>query len=1126
MAKAPFSDLLLYLRKVCGSQAARDLTDAQLLERFQVYRDEVSFSVLVHRHGPMVLSACRRVLGNSHGAEDAFQATFMILVRRLASISCKGSLGGWLQLVAQRVATKARDKETIRHRRERRLDPMQAREPLDDLTWQELRGVLDEEIARLAEKYRTPIVLCYLEGKSYDQAARELGWPKSSLTRRLSRARELLRQRLVRRGMTLSAGVLATALCEKVAGAPVGAMLTINTVKAAVSMGAGKAVAGGCISAGAVALAEETMGGMLAIKGKLTLLVLVVALGVGGAGVASYAGLGDKKQPSATKQVQTPLANFDKRGPQKKDTLVATDLYGDPLPEGAVARLGTERFRHAIAVFAIAYSPNGKTLATGGATGLGLCLWDAATGRPLHKVTAGFQCFALAFSPDGKLICTGQGYVIDVATGQEVGRLAEHGAVAFAADGKTVAVARKDGTVVRVVLTDVASALELRRFEVETSGGPNPSYYFPNWALPVFSPDGKVIALSSGDGTIQVWDMVTGNELRRFVGKGKANYSIAFSPSGKVLAAAGEDGAIRLWEPTTGRLLDELKVDEGVPSSVVFSPDGKLLASAGDTGTIRLWDAGTGKENRRWMTTMGRIQIAFSPDGKVLAAGGGLEIDIRRWDTATGREVDPSAGHKGPVLSLQFGPDGNTLFSCGRDLKVWEWDIATSQQRRPLFDKPLAPPPSMWHWGATDLSPDGKTLAFSRGKWNAAPITDDKQDRAILVWDRAPGKESFVLTGHEEDVASVRLSPDGKFLASGGKDGIRLWDLPSGKELHHLKDVEERPAFAFSPEAKLLAFTGPNQKIHLWQFATREELRRWDGNATALIFSPEGKVLASTSGSVWSIETGKELAKIAWPGFNGNQPDSLAVSPSGRLLAASGRIRRIPGDGSFSSKIQLSELFSGQEIQLIERPQWATQPLAFSPDGRILASGDGNSSILLWDLTGGTQAGELKPVSLTRTQLDALWSDLATDARKADSAIWMMVRAAKQSVPLLAERLRSAAPAAADRVVKLVADLDDKNFAARQQAFKALDDLGEAAEAPLRNALEGNATLEVRQRIEQLLERRNKDTIRKLRVTEALEHIATPEAKKVLQDLATGALIPRVAEAANSALKRLGKRPS
>ena len=165
MAKPPFGDLLLYLRKVCGSQAVRDLADADLLERFRVHRDDIAFSVLVHRHGPMVLGVCQRVLGDAHGAEDAFQATFMVLVRQVASISCKGSLASWLYAVAQRVAIKARNQETIRRRRGRRLEPMRTSEPLDDLTWQELRSSLDEEIGRLAEKYRRPWCFATLRAK-------------------------------------------------------------------------------------------------------------------------------------------------------------------------------------------------------------------------------------------------------------------------------------------------------------------------------------------------------------------------------------------------------------------------------------------------------------------------------------------------------------------------------------------------------------------------------------------------------------------------------------------------------------------------------------------------------------------------------------------------------------------------------------------------------------------------------------------------------------------------------------------------------------------------------------------------------------------------------------------------
>src|SRR5262249_26989691 len=146
-----------------------DLTDGDLLERFLTRREEAAFALLVQRHGPMVLGVCRRVLHDRHTAEDAFQATFLILVRRATSIRKHESVGSWLHGVARRVAVKARAQAAARCRRERRATDMPRAQPLDDLTWQELRGVLDEEIGRLPEKYRAALVHCALEGQSYDQ---------------------------------------------------------------------------------------------------------------------------------------------------------------------------------------------------------------------------------------------------------------------------------------------------------------------------------------------------------------------------------------------------------------------------------------------------------------------------------------------------------------------------------------------------------------------------------------------------------------------------------------------------------------------------------------------------------------------------------------------------------------------------------------------------------------------------------------------------------------------------------------------------------------------------------------------------------------------------------------------
>jgi RNA polymerase sigma factor (sigma-70 family) len=268
-------------------QASRDLSDGQLLERFLAHHEDAAFSVLVHRHGPMVLSVCKRVLSDSHAAEDVFQATFMVLVRRAASLRKREPLAGWLHAVAHRAAMRASAQAATRRKLERRATPMPRVEPLDELTWQELCGVLDEEIARLPAKYRAPIVLCYLEGKSYDRASLELGWAKGTLARRLERARELLRQQLTRRGVALSSGVLVAALTERATATPVGALLIINTVKAANALAAGKTAAAACLSAQALVMAEQTLKGMPALKVKLVMIAMTVGLVVGAASLAN-----------------------------------------------------------------------------------------------------------------------------------------------------------------------------------------------------------------------------------------------------------------------------------------------------------------------------------------------------------------------------------------------------------------------------------------------------------------------------------------------------------------------------------------------------------------------------------------------------------------------------------------------------------------------------------------------------------------------------------------------------------------------------------------------------------------------------------------------------------------------
>jgi WD40 repeat protein len=805
--------------------------------------------------------------------------------------------------------------------------------------------------------------------------------------------------------------------------------------------------------------------------------------------------------------------------PAPRNPTPRTDLYGDPLPEGAVARLGTMRFRHGFITSAIAFAPDGKVLASTGRFPNGVCLWDAASGRPLQRIHVPRFARSLAFSPDGNWLVVGSGVVslLDVATGKELRRFKGPGGgqlevVAFSSDGRTLAATefQPQGDKARVVLWDAVTGKELRRLP----------WHAEEVTTLAFSPHGgKVLASGGLDTTVRLWDVATGKELQRLQGHKNAVHVVAFAPDGKMLASASEEGLVQLWDPATGKPLRQLKGHTGYVGTVVFAPDGKVLASAGSGGTIRLWDPDTGKEIRRW-ETYGRFinALAFAPDGK-LASGGSC---IQLWDAATGKEMCPATAHSNMVRSLQFAADGKTLVSSGRDRQVLVWDLTTGRDSGQLFAGPLGPADAVL-WTFVEITPDGKILAQV-----GFDLVKNKQEPDIHLWDTVTGKELRVLSGHPGRVQALAFTPDGHLLASAGPDGIRLWDVDSGKELRHLKGKEAGTALMFSPDGKLLAFIGGDQTIRLWDVAGWKEHQSWQSTqefVSTLVFSPDGQSIAGageSSVSVWTTATGKELVR-----FSGtNRILSLAFSPTGRVLAA-GDIgqRTLPnGDGQDTCTIHLWEVVSGQEIRRIAGPQGTVWSLAFAPDSRTLASGGGDSTILVWDLSGSPADGTSKP-ALPRTaeELDTLWSDLAGDAATADRALWTLVQAPTQSVPLLKERLRPETPADAQHVAKLVADLGSKTLAVRQTAMRELEALGEAAEAALRKVLEGNPTLETRQRLEQVLQKRTKDVIRQLRAVAALEHINTPPARQVLEELGQSTPNPQVAQAVDAALQRLAK---
>jgi RNA polymerase sigma factor (sigma-70 family) len=315
MTAASLSAVVRHVRRIaepgpCGR------SDGQLLEHFTLQQDEGAFAELVRRHGPMVLAACRRVLRHEQDAEDAFQATFLVLARKAGSVRRRESVGSWLYQVARRLALRARAGAVLRRERLTALDDGLAA-PSPTPAGAALDASLDEELQRLPERYRSAVVLCYLEGRTQAEAARALATTADAVNSRLKRARDLLRQRLVRRGLALSGAAVAEALAAEAARAALPAVLVERTARAALSFATGQAPAWAALSTGAAALANGALHAMntLTIKA-LAAVVVVAALLTGGALLVSPPALGDGPEaPPAAALARRAAA---RRGPKAR----------------------------------------------------------------------------------------------------------------------------------------------------------------------------------------------------------------------------------------------------------------------------------------------------------------------------------------------------------------------------------------------------------------------------------------------------------------------------------------------------------------------------------------------------------------------------------------------------------------------------------------------------------------------------------------------------------------------------------------------------------------------------------------------------------------------------------------
>jgi RNA polymerase sigma factor (sigma-70 family) len=1143
--------LVRQLRRIARGRPRDELTDRDLLHGFVSRRDEEAFAEVVRRHGPLVQGVCLRVLAHPEDAEDAFQATFMVLARKAGAVRWGDSVGGWLYEVAFHMAKTAKRTAARRRTHEAQAARYRPSSHLQETTVRELGAILDEELQSVPTRYRDPLVLCYLQGRTRDQAVRQLGVPLRTLNRRLARGRELLRTRLARRGLTVSAAMLAAALAQEGASATLPSLLLTATVANASTF----AATPGAFSGPARDLAVSLLKAMVAAKLKgFTALLLTVGLATLGGGLcaqnflgtpAAHSGIseralpldtdrqtpssledplpqgavkglgssrlrigGSTQQPAPREQTGSESKPAEKQGPR-------TDAHGDLLPPDAIARIGTVRMRPTGSVRLLAFSPDGKTIvsAAGERAGNSISVWDVATGKEVRQFGS-YQEYlaAVALSPDGRVGASSgasaAAVLWDVASGKETRRLKGveniSSAMAFSSNGRILATACAENT---LRLWDVPTGTEFRRW---------PMAQGDRVIHMTFAPEDRLLAFAGWDQTIHVWDIVTGKEIHRLQGHAKSIYSLAFAPDARTLASGGADGTVRLWEISTGKELLRLQHPDSV-HCVTYSPDGKILASGAgfDSGsTIRLWNAATGKLLRRISGhRYAATRLAFSSDGKVLASGGS-DCTIRLWDPSTGQEIRPRGEHPSWVLSVAFSPDGGTLATNCKDGVIRLWNSSDGTLRRSFGNHPH---------GACRIvfSPNGRLLASASGEVNFA------SDSTIYLWDAATGAEVRRLKAHEGGVGGIAFSPDGRTLASGGADGAtRLWDVATGKEIRAL----QRPAapvrsVAYSPDGKLLASASGDMRgdcvIHIRDAANLQELRQWTSPhrwGGALAFSPDGRTLAEggfrPTARLWDVATGKMVRQFTRP--TGQVVQSLAFSPDGKSFSC----------GVNDRTVVVWEVLSGKERRQFQGHRAEAPWVAFSPDGKSLVSGGLDNSAIIWDLTGRTTAGQ-SVRHPSQADWENLWNDLANaDAPRADRAIWTMAADPQQSVHLLRDRLRPLPNPDPQRVTRLAADLDAPEFSVRDAAMRELEQLAQLAEPSLRKVLASRPSPEARRRIGQLLQGlddpvTSPERLRAFRAVEALERIGTPEARQLLKSLASGAPDARLTQEAAASLKRL-----
>jgi RNA polymerase sigma factor (sigma-70 family) len=1075
--------------------------------------------------------------GGPDAAEDVFQATFLLLARKAAAVAWGPTVGPWLYHAACRLAAKAR----ARAGRCRPHAPLGAdvaappSDPSAGLAWAELRVALDEALAALPTRLRDPLVLCYLEGLTQDEAAAALGCSPATVKGRVTRGRERLRQSLFRRGLSLSAALAAPLVAESA----ITAELAVATARAAIVFQ----------TSGAAPLAVQqllpgTLVGWKLATGLVALVLISAAVAVGLAGTG----------PDAKLFFPSPAATS--AAPPEP----AADVLGDPLPVGAVARLGTRRLRGTTDEPRWAgFSQDGTKVAS--QSWNGVTVWEAATGRLLverkdYHPRAGavgwradgtgvalvrlpdWSYFVSAFTDPTERLPNpppaagppGNPHAAQIPGGPDVLDF-----LALSPDTTRVASVR-DPRAERFLidLLPATCGQPLAALKPERTLGPFPGpcreiRYTAggqliflagavqgkgDWAIALVEPDKNVITRTTRipRPAFCAW---------RYMLSLSADTRLAAIPPQSTASPRNHDGTIRVWDLVAGKELWSLPFPEsGYGTGHAFTPDGSRLITSTQKSYFRVWDLATGKEVAR---SPGPTEVRYgkeasavtvSSDGKRFAtAARDGRVDL--WDTATWKPVVPLATHRDVIGAAAVSPDSRLAATLGYDGAARVWELTTG---RPVcvISAPLGREPNTRFWSTPRIafSPDGRGLLF-------------RASDELALADPATGKRLDLPGGMRGRRGNVGgFAADGRTLVTFADNVITLWNWPAGTArirvtvpfaLVKTPDLKERPKIVtvksavLSPDGRFLFTNSVRWDADPVKDADKNAAEVWDTDDY-------------DANDVWDARTGNRLHRLTVPR---TQYPRAAFAPNSRVMYLAGHSADLPARGrKVTDALTARDPATGLLVSRFADPDpgralrrnrelggmRTLQAVALSPDGRLLAVAEGalspDRSVCLYETVSGGVIKKLpghsrwvtdlafssdgrRLVSVSEDQTGLVWDVTPpalgaarggklseawgllgeSDARLAYTGVAALAASPTEAVRLLRTKLRPASVPTDADLDRVVGQLGADAFADREKASAELERLGPNAVAGARARLGRSPSAEVRRRLRGFLER-------------------------------------------------------